>query len=101
VSEGSPAGVSGLTGEISPREPRLRTERLCLRVPASKDAEGLYELLADAEVMRGLGEDPVSSVEEVGVLIEEMIGGRGTDGLDDEAPGISTTGGRRVAPCRW
>ena len=40
-------------------EIRLYTERLCLRVPASQDAEALYDLFADAEVMQGLGKEPV------------------------------------------
>ena len=58
------------------------TERLCLRVPTSQDAEDLYDLFADAEVMQGLGKEPVSAVEEVRAMIEEeMIGGWTTDGL--------------------
>jgi RimJ/RimL family protein N-acetyltransferase len=68
--------------ETSPWELRLYTERLCLRVPASQDAKDLYDLFADAEVMRGLGKEPVSAVEEVRAMIEEeMIGGWRTDGL--------------------
>jgi RimJ/RimL family protein N-acetyltransferase len=68
--------------ESSPWELRLYTERLCLRVPASQDAEDLYDLFADAEVMQGLGKEPVSEVEEVRAMIEGgMIGGWRTDGL--------------------
>ena len=52
-----------MADETSPRELRLETERLCLRVPTSQDAEDLYDLFADAEVMRGLGKEPVSAVE--------------------------------------
>jgi RimJ/RimL family protein N-acetyltransferase len=67
--------------ETSPRALRLDTDRLCLRMPTSQDAEDLYELFADAEVMRGLGKEPVSAVEEVRAMIEGMIGGWRTDGL--------------------
>lgn len=62
-------------------ELRLFTDRLCLRVPVSDDTEGLYELFADAEVMRGLGREPVQTVEEVRAMIEGMTGGWRTDGL--------------------
>jgi RimJ/RimL family protein N-acetyltransferase len=67
--------------ETSHREIRLYTERLCLRVPTSQDAEDLYDLFADAEVMQGLGKEPVSAVDEVRAVIEGMIGGWRTDGL--------------------
>jgi RimJ/RimL family protein N-acetyltransferase len=51
-------------------------------VPGSQDAEDLYDLFADAEVMQGLGREPVSAVEEVRAMIEEgMLGGWRTDGL--------------------
>ena len=61
---------------------RLHTDRLCLRVPAPSDAEGLYDLMADTEVMQGLGKEPVSTVGEVRALIEEgVVGGWRTDGL--------------------
>jgi RimJ/RimL family protein N-acetyltransferase len=75
------ASVSSVADESSPWDLRLYTERLCLRVPASQDAEDLYGLFADAEVMQGLGKASVSAVEEVRAMIEEgMIGWR-TDGL--------------------
>ena len=77
----APASVSSVADETSPWELRLYTERLCLRVPASQDAEDLYDLFADAEVMQGLGKEPVSAVEEVQAVIEGMIGGWRTDGL--------------------
>jgi RimJ/RimL family protein N-acetyltransferase len=67
--------------ETSPRELRLDTERLRLRVPASQDAEDLYDLFADADVMRGLGKEPVSAVEEVRAVIEGMIRDWRSDGL--------------------
>ena len=76
------ASVSGVADATSPLELRLYTERLCLRVPTSQDAENLYDLFADADVMQGLGKEPVSAVEEVRAMIEEgMIGGWTTDGL--------------------
>jgi RimJ/RimL family protein N-acetyltransferase len=59
----------------------LYTERICLRTPTPEDAEALYDLFADAEVMRGLNKDPVSAVEEARALIEAGIGGWRTDGL--------------------
>ena len=60
----------------------LYTDRLCLRPPAPPDAEALYDLFADAEVMQGLGKEPVSMVEDLRAMIEEdMIGGWSTDGL--------------------
>jgi RimJ/RimL family protein N-acetyltransferase len=77
----APASVSSLADETSPWELRLYTERLFLRMPASQDAEDLYDLFADAEVMQGLGKEPVSGVEEVRAMIEGMIGGWRADGL--------------------
>ncbi len=51
-------------------------------MPASRDADDLYDLFADAEVMRGLGKEPVSTVEEVREIIEEgMLGGWQADGI--------------------
>lgn len=68
--------------ETSPWPTCLYTERLCLRVPAGQDAEALYHLFADAEVMQGLGREPVSAVEEVRAMIDEdMIAGWRADGL--------------------
>ena len=77
----APASVSKMADETSRCELRLYTERLCLRVPASQDAEDLYDLFADAAVMQGLGKEPVSAVEEVGAIIEGMVDGWTTDGL--------------------
>ena len=59
----------------------LYTERLGLRAPTLHDAEALCDLFADEEVMEGLGREPVSAVEDVRAMIEEMIGGWRTDGL--------------------
>jgi RimJ/RimL family protein N-acetyltransferase len=59
----------------------LYTERLCLRAPTPHDAEALYDLFADEEVVEGLGREPVSAVEDVRAIIDEMIRGWRTDGL--------------------
>jgi RimJ/RimL family protein N-acetyltransferase len=59
----------------------LYTERLCLRAPTPHDAEGLYDLFADEEIMGGLNKEPVSAVEHARAMIEEGMGGWRTDGL--------------------
>ena len=59
----------------------LYTDRLCLRVPTPHDAEALYDLFADEEIMGGLNREPVSAVEHVRAMIEEGMGGWRTDGL--------------------
>jgi RimJ/RimL family protein N-acetyltransferase len=59
----------------------LYTGRLCLRPPTPHDAEALYDLFADEEIMRGLNREPVSAVEDVRVMIDGMIEGWRTDGL--------------------
>jgi RimJ/RimL family protein N-acetyltransferase len=59
----------------------LYTERLCLRAPTEHDAEALYDLFADEEIMEGLHREPVSAVEKVRSMIQGMIGGWRTDGL--------------------
>jgi RimJ/RimL family protein N-acetyltransferase len=85
-----------VTDETSPWELRLYTDRLCLRVPAPHDAEALYDLFADGEVMQGLGKKPVLAVEDARAMIEEgMVGGWSTDGL---GPFIleTTTADRKV-----
>lgn len=60
---------------------RLSTSQLCLRTPTPRDAEALYELFADREVMHGLGKEPVSALEDGRAMIEEGIDGWRTDGL--------------------
>jgi len=60
---------------------RLHTDRLRLRVPDVRDAEDLYGLFADPDVMRGLGKDPISTLEEARTMIEDGIGGWRTDCL--------------------
>jgi RimJ/RimL family protein N-acetyltransferase len=66
---------------VTELEHRLYTERLCLRVPAPQDAEDLYDLFSDAEVMHGLGRERVSAVEDVRAIIEGMLDGWRTDGV--------------------
>jgi RimJ/RimL family protein N-acetyltransferase len=60
---------------------RLYTDRLCLRTPTRRDAEALYDLFADPEVMDGLGKEPVSAIEAARTIIEGGIDGWRTDGL--------------------
>jgi RimJ/RimL family protein N-acetyltransferase len=67
--------------DTSWEELRLSTDRLCLRPPTPHDAEALYDVFADEEIMWGLTREPVSAVEDVRVMIDEMIGGWRTDGL--------------------
>jgi RimJ/RimL family protein N-acetyltransferase len=73
----------------------LYTDRLWLRVPTPHDAEALYDLFADEEIMGGLNREPVSAVEDARAMIEAGIGGWRTDGL---GPFILQTSGtdRRV-----
>jgi RimJ/RimL family protein N-acetyltransferase len=59
----------------------LYTDSLRLRTPTPQDAEALYELFADPEVMHGLGRDRVAAVDEVRAIIEGMIDGWRTDGV--------------------
>ena len=59
----------------------LCTDRLCLRAPTPHDAEALYDLFADEEIMGGLNREPVSAVEQARAVIEEGMGGWRTDGL--------------------
>ena len=60
---------------------RIYTDRLCLRTPTPRDAEALYDLFADPEVMKGLNRQPISAVEDAGAIIEEMLVGWRTDDL--------------------
>jgi RimJ/RimL family protein N-acetyltransferase len=59
----------------------LSTDRLCLRPPTPHDAEALYNLFADEEIMGGLNREPVSAVEHARAMIEEGMGGWRADGL--------------------
>jgi RimJ/RimL family protein N-acetyltransferase len=76
-----------------PEKP-LATDRLCLRAPARGDAEALYDLFAHAEVMHGLGKEPVSTLEEARVMIDDAIGGWSTDGIGPFT--VETASDRRV-----
>ena len=60
---------------------RLYTDRLRLRPPTLRDAEGLYDLFADPEVMGGLNKEPVSAVEDAHATIEAGIGAWTSEGL--------------------
>ena len=60
---------------------RLSTDRLCLHPPTARDAEALYDLFADRQVMDGLGMTPVSALDEAGAMIEGWIDGWRTDGI--------------------
>jgi RimJ/RimL family protein N-acetyltransferase len=71
-----------MADETALSELTIYTDRLCLRAPTPRDAEALYDLFGDGEVMQGLGKEPVSAIEDVRAMIEEeMIGGWKTDGL--------------------
>jgi RimJ/RimL family protein N-acetyltransferase len=59
----------------------LDTHRLCLRTPTSRDAESLYDLFADPEVMHGLNKLPISAIEEARAMIEQAVRSWRTDGL--------------------
>jgi RimJ/RimL family protein N-acetyltransferase len=59
----------------------LYTDRLCLRTPTPRDADALYDLFADYDVMHGLGKDPASTPEEARAIIQEWIGAWRIDGL--------------------
>jgi RimJ/RimL family protein N-acetyltransferase len=79
-------GGSGYRLEVADRastweQLRLHTDRLRLRPWTPPDAEALYELFADPEVMDGLGREPVSALEDARAMIEEGIDGWRTDGL--------------------
>ncbi len=40
-------------------------------MPTSRDADTLYDLFSDPDVMHGLGKDPVSAPEEARAIIQE------------------------------
>jgi RimJ/RimL family protein N-acetyltransferase len=60
---------------------RLGTDRLRLRTPNLRDADALYELFADPEVMHGLGKEPVSAPEQARAIIEEGLAAWKRDAL--------------------
>jgi [ribosomal protein S5]-alanine N-acetyltransferase len=71
---------------------RLSTDRLSLRPPTLRDAEALYDLFADREVMDGLGRPPVSALDEAAAMIEAGIDSWSTDGLGPFVFEIPATG---------
>ncbi len=60
---------------------RLYTDRLYLRTPIPRDANALYDLFTDSEVMHGLGKEPVSAPAEARAIVEEWIAAWRTDAL--------------------
>jgi ribosomal-protein-alanine N-acetyltransferase len=52
-----------------------------VRPPTPLDANALYDLFTDSEVMRGLNREPVSAPEEARALVEGGIDGWKADGL--------------------
>jgi RimJ/RimL family protein N-acetyltransferase len=62
-------------------QPRLSTDRLCLRTPTLHDAEALHELFADPEVMHGLNKEPLSGLGDSRAMIEGGIASWSRDGL--------------------
>lgn len=59
----------------------LDRHRLCLRTPSLRDAESLYDLFADPEVMHRLNRRPISAIEEARALNEAGIRSWEIDGL--------------------
>ena len=64
-------------------------------MPTPADVEALYDLFADAEVMHGLGKEPVSALGEARAMIDDGIREWSTEGL---GPFIleTTAAGRQV-----
>ena len=60
---------------------RLDTDRLRLRTPTPRDADALYDLFKDPDVMHGLGKEPVSGREQARAIVEEGIAAWTTDAL--------------------
>jgi RimJ/RimL family protein N-acetyltransferase len=60
---------------------RLYADRLLLRTPTLRDADALYDLFTDADVMRGLGKEPISAPEEARVIVEAWMAAWRTDAL--------------------
>jgi RimJ/RimL family protein N-acetyltransferase len=70
-----------LTSRHSWERLRLDTDRLHLRTPTLQDADALYELFDDPDVMHGLGKEPVPGREQARAIVEEGIDGWRTDAL--------------------
>lgn len=68
-------------GTPSWEELHLDTRRLRLRTPTSGDAESLYGLFADPQVMRGLNRQPVSAIEEAQAILDGAVRSWEAEGL--------------------
>ena len=75
----------------------IRTARLCLRTPTPEDALAMHELFADAAVMGGLNQDPVSDLDGTRAMIDGGIKGWRDEGLGPFV--LETVVGRR--PVGW
>ena len=75
---------------------RLYTDRLRLRTPTPRDADALYDLVADPDVMHGLSKEPVSAPEEARAIVEEWIAGWRTDALGPFIIETAATNGQLV-----
>jgi len=58
-----------------PAFPRLQGKRICLRPPAADDADALFALFADPEVMRYWSRPPMTARAEAEGLIGEILAG--------------------------
>jgi len=58
-----------------PSFPRLQGKRVCLRAPAAGDADALFALFADPEVMRYWSRPPMTARAEAEGLIGEILDG--------------------------
>ncbi|HSC51289.1 MAG TPA: GNAT family N-acetyltransferase [Gaiellaceae bacterium] len=65
----------------SSEELRLETDRLRLRTVTLQDADALYDLFRDPDVMHGLGKEPVSAPEHGRAIVGEWIAAWRTDAL--------------------
>ena len=76
------ASVAGVTHTTQTWEGlRLDTDRLRLRTLTLRDADVLYDLFKDADVMHGLGKEPVSAPVQGRAIVEEWIAAWRTDAL--------------------
>jgi RimJ/RimL family protein N-acetyltransferase len=65
-------------------------------VPDARDAQGLYGLFADPDVMSGLGKDPVSTLGGARAMIDDGIVGWRRDGLGPFVIETAAATGSRV-----
>jgi RimJ/RimL family protein N-acetyltransferase len=69
-----------------------------VRTPTPGDADALYDLFADPDVMGGLNREPVSTLEKARAIVEGGIGGWETDGL---GPFVVATAGADPRAVGW